>query len=384
MEKKIIFAVAGSGKTTHIINSLSKEKRSLILTYTEENYQNLFSRISQKFGGTFPSNVTLLTYFRFLYSFCYRPFLGDKYKDTGLFFDQQESRSAQSEKAPSLTFNNSGMDTLISYYMTKNRKLKANLLAKLLISFDEVHNLVHQRIQEFYDNLFIDEIQDFGGFDYDFIIDIAETIDCCYVGDFYQHTYDTSRVGNKNKNLHKNIDNYVMRFKKQGFQIDRETLSGSYRCPPHICQFIQDKLGIKISSLCPNSRNGMIGLVTEHEKISRLLADPLIVKLMYKDSHQFGDKFKNWGEVKGVDNFNDVCIILTTSASNSLKAKDNFLGLSATTLHKLYVAISRSRRNCFLITQKDFKEHVPQEYTNSINAGAENPKKMEQLFLDLC
>ncbi len=114
----------------------------------------------------------------------------------------------------------------------------------------------------------------------------------------------------------------------------------------------------------------MIGLVTEHEKISRLLADPLIVKLMYKDSHQFGDKFKNWGEVKGVDNFNDVCIILTTSASNSLKAKDNFLGLSATTLHKLYVAISRSRRNCFLITQKDFKEHVPHEYNKSINAGA--------------
>ena len=41
MDKKVIFAVAGSGKTTYIVNSLSKEKRTLIVTYTIANCENL-------------------------------------------------------------------------------------------------------------------------------------------------------------------------------------------------------------------------------------------------------------------------------------------------------------------------------------------------------
>lgn len=32
MDKRVIFAVAGSGKTTYIVDSLSRDKRSLIVT----------------------------------------------------------------------------------------------------------------------------------------------------------------------------------------------------------------------------------------------------------------------------------------------------------------------------------------------------------------
>lgn len=41
MDKRIIFAVAGAGKTTTIINKLSLEEDSLIITYTENNFKNL-------------------------------------------------------------------------------------------------------------------------------------------------------------------------------------------------------------------------------------------------------------------------------------------------------------------------------------------------------
>jgi len=51
MDKTIIFAVAGSGKTTHIVNGLSANKRSLIVTYTTGNYDNLRIKISKKFDG---------------------------------------------------------------------------------------------------------------------------------------------------------------------------------------------------------------------------------------------------------------------------------------------------------------------------------------------
>jgi len=45
MDKRIILAVAGSGKTTHIVNSLSTNKRSLIITYTISNLENLSKKI---------------------------------------------------------------------------------------------------------------------------------------------------------------------------------------------------------------------------------------------------------------------------------------------------------------------------------------------------
>ncbi|HHT9977306.1 TPA: hypothetical protein ACT9LU_002870, partial [Legionella pneumophila] len=50
MDKRVIFAVAGSGKTTHIINRLDTQKRAIILTYTENNYYHLKNQIIQKFG----------------------------------------------------------------------------------------------------------------------------------------------------------------------------------------------------------------------------------------------------------------------------------------------------------------------------------------------
>ena len=66
MDKRVIFAVAGSGKTTYIVNELSLEKRSLILTYTDGNYDNISRKILAKFGGRWPNSVTLMTYFSFL------------------------------------------------------------------------------------------------------------------------------------------------------------------------------------------------------------------------------------------------------------------------------------------------------------------------------
>ena len=87
MDKRVIFAVAGSGKTTYIVNELSLEKRSLILTYTDGNYDNISRKILAKFGGRWPNSVTLMTYFSFLYNFCYKPYFADIIHAKGIVFD---------------------------------------------------------------------------------------------------------------------------------------------------------------------------------------------------------------------------------------------------------------------------------------------------------
>lgn len=50
MDKRVIFAVAGSGKTTRLIDDLDLVKRVLLITYTESNYQEICRRVLVKFG----------------------------------------------------------------------------------------------------------------------------------------------------------------------------------------------------------------------------------------------------------------------------------------------------------------------------------------------
>jgi len=60
MDKRIILAVAGSGKTTYIVNQLTLDKRSLVVTYTTRNYLNLKNSILRKFGHI-PETITLMS-----------------------------------------------------------------------------------------------------------------------------------------------------------------------------------------------------------------------------------------------------------------------------------------------------------------------------------
>lgn len=60
MDKSVVFAVAGSGKTSRLVASLDEEQRFLIVTYTESNHDNLRSKIIQRFGY-FPTNISLYT-----------------------------------------------------------------------------------------------------------------------------------------------------------------------------------------------------------------------------------------------------------------------------------------------------------------------------------
>ena len=50
MDKRIILAVAGSGKTYHIVEKLNDTKKFLIITYTINNTENLRNAIINKFG----------------------------------------------------------------------------------------------------------------------------------------------------------------------------------------------------------------------------------------------------------------------------------------------------------------------------------------------
>ena len=63
-------------------------------------------------------------------------------------------------------------------------------------------------------------------------------VEVLFVGDFFQHTFDTSRDGNIQKELHNNYEAYLCKFKDAGYIIDLDILSHSYRCSPTVCRFV--------------------------------------------------------------------------------------------------------------------------------------------------
>lgn len=339
MDKRVILAVAGSGKTTFIVNRLSLDKRCLIITYTINNTENLRHSIIEKFGFL-PNNIKLVSYFSFLYSFCFRPFLSSEISNKGIYW-----------KYPPDFSRNFKRDD-ISYYITNSRKLYHNRLAKLIQAYELGKN-IKARLEKYFDSIYIDEVQDFAGHDFELLKTISKSdLEMLFVGDFYQHTFDTSSDGRTNINLHDDYDKYKQKFSNMGLKIDIETLKNSYRCSKTTCDYIRDKIGIDIFS--HGDKETQISFIQTQEEAQAIFDNQEIVKLFYQKYYEYPCFGNNWGNCKGENKYNDVCIVLNPTTIKNLKG-DKFDNLVPQTRNKLYVACSRARGNIYFVSEAFYK-----------------------------
>jgi DNA helicase-2/ATP-dependent DNA helicase PcrA len=342
MDKRVVFAVAGSGKTSSIIDSLENNSRCLIVTYTDNNTRHLKNRVIEKFGEI-PGRVRIYSYFTFLYSFCFRPICGYELKTKGINFNFPLPQYSQRSKK-----------TTREHYIDKNDRLYANRIAKLLIEFDAVPDVI-QRVEKFYDTVCFDEIQDFAANDFNLICFLSKAnLDIRLVGDFYQHTFDTSRDGNTQKSLHECFDKYCAKLNKAGFEVDLSSLSNSYRCSPSVCSFVSKNLGIDI--LSHRKDKVVVEYVDNVAEIDSIFNNDSVVKLFYQKSDSYVGNTANWGNTKGLDHFQDVCVVLNPT---TLKAFDSSTldKLNPTTKNKLYVACTRAKGSLYFVSEISLKKY---------------------------
>lgn len=338
MDKRVIFAVAGSGKTTYLINQLNETEKFLLITYTTNNVHNLRLGIIKRFGY-FPTNIKLFSYYSFLYGFCFKPFLNDKCKTKGINYEPNTNRFAKINKR--------------EHYIDRFNRIYSSRISKLLLKTGE-HQSVTDRISKYFDYMFIDEIQDFGANDFNLLKEISKAnVGLTYVGDFFQHTFDTSRDGNINKSLHENFTNYVNEFTKMGVTPDTTTLSRSFRCSPTVCKFIANSLEIQIESHKEDETT--VKYIDNEEEANRILSDVSIVKLFYKEHYKYGCFSRNWGDSKGEDKYFDVCVVLNKTTHEKYQ-NGKLQELASTTKNKLYVALSRAKNNLYLMSHSLLKE----------------------------
>ena len=342
MDKRVVFAVAGSGKTSSIIDSLENNSRCLIVTYTDNNTRHLKNRVIKKFGEI-PGGVRIYSYFTFLYSFCFRPICGYELKTKGINFNFPLPQYSQRSKKNSR-----------EHYIDKNDRLYANRIAKRLIEFDAVPDVI-QRVEKFYDTVCFDEIQDFAANDFNLICSLSKAnLDIRMVGDFYQHTFDTSRDGNTQKSLHECFDKYCAKLNKAGFEVDLTSLSNSYRCSPSVCSFVSKNIGIDI--LSHRKDEVVVEYVDNVAEIDSIFNNGSVVKLFYQKSDSYTGNTANWGNTKGLDHFQDVCVVLNPT---TLKAFDSSTldKLNPTTKNKLYVACTRAKGSLYFVSEISLKKY---------------------------
>lgn len=347
MDKKLILAVAGAGKTTLLLNKLNENDRFLIITYTKSNYEDIKRKIVNKFSYI-PNNIKIYTYFVFLYNFCFKPFEINLYPNKNIKTKGMEFKRITDNKFK---------ETKIAYYMnTKSKKMYSSRLAKLC-NKEKMFCKIKHRIEKYFDYLFIDEIQDLAGNDFNFINSLIRcNINLIYVGDFYQHTFDTSRDGKVNKNLHKSFEKYIGKFQKSNkdLNIDLHSLEKSIRCKKEVCKFIRDNLNIKIYSYSDSS-NAIVREVLNDEEIKQIMYDNNIVKLFYQNSKEYNGKVENWGNSKGAT-YKDVCVILNKK-TYSLFESNELKKLAMATKNRLYVACTRTENNLYFIEENKLKNY---------------------------
>jgi DNA helicase-2/ATP-dependent DNA helicase PcrA len=245
------------------------------------------------------------------------------------------------------------------HYITKNHQYYCTTLSELALQVKEGRETLVKRaaarLNLFYDSVLIDEFQDFREYDYELIVKLAKHLDnVLLVGDYYQHSVSAkNNTGKPFKTAKGDVPYYafVDEVVKAGFEVDTTTLSRSRRCSIDVCNYVSRKLGINISST--GSHEGAV--IWINENIHEILRNDKITKLVYSDAIKYSFQALNWSYSKG-DTMDCACVILTKDFEHL--SNDNFTTekISVSTLNKLYVAMTRSRGNLYLIKSSTFKE----------------------------
>ena len=93
-----------------------------------------------------------------------------------------------------------------------------------------------------------------------------------------------------------------------------------------------------------------ISLISDPGQRQQIIDDCEIVKLHYQKGTSFGFNHFNWGETKGEDQYNDVCVYLNKTTAKAYST-GQLLTLKPATRNKLYVAITRAHGNVYFMNE---------------------------------
>ena len=366
MGARIILAVAGAGKTYSICDGLPRDGKSLVLAFTNSNIKNIVQELGlawkRNYHEALPDTVKVMTFDSFVFRYCIAPYvetikahfkvnreLGD------LVVSPPPTKKVKFLKKEIPLFKK---DRLEHYVDNRGRFYLSNLTELIMFVRQGRNSLINKianSLNRFWDNIVVDEFQDFREFDSEFIMAIASKVNnILLVGDYYQHSVSAKGNSGKPFRVRKgevSFQAFVDDLRKKKFYVDLETLARSRRCPILVCNFVSAKLGIDIKSY--HDKQGLVKWVDANE-FESIVDDDDVMKLVWEDAFKCPFNANNWSYSKG-DTYNKVCVILTEKmdylAESAIRANEGPISRN-----KLYVALTRTSDVLYLATSKLFKD----------------------------
>ena len=349
----LIIAAAGAGKTTFLVKkALEISENVLITTYTDANEQSIRDKFYE-INGCIPSNVTIMPWFSLLIKHGIRPYQSYLINNrvSGVLLVNKADKNLLRLK-----------DTNEKKYVTASGNVYSNMISKLPCVLDELSNgCVFRRIRKIFSYVFVDEIQDFVGYDLEVIKKLHEVgCNMTLVGDSRQTTYRTYYEAKYKKYAGGKIVIFVQD-NIAGMNIDTTTLSTSHRNNQIICDLANQMYpDMKPCDSAMNEKTGHDGIFWVHENdIDKYVDIYNPVQLRYDKRTKVNPipKTMNFGLSKGLT-FNRVLIYPTKPMLDWLSGKSK--DMKDESLSKFYVAVTRARYSVAFVykTKQIGRAHV--------------------------
>jgi DNA helicase-2/ATP-dependent DNA helicase PcrA len=338
-ENRVIWACAGSGKTTRLVDEAleNRSRRIAFVTYTNNNARQIVAKFQERNSGV-PRNVEVMTWFTFLLRQCVRPYQNAKYSgkriDSIFFVNKQSARFAPETHTE-------------RHYFSKGGLLYSDKASRFVVECERKSNgAMTNRLSQLYTDLFIDEFQDLCGWDLNFIVMLLKSrMRVTLVGDPRQHIYSTNPSRKNHQYQGIGMIDLLNRWTKSGYS-SLEFMNTTHRCNSGICTFA-NALWRDIDPMSPANRvpneTGHDGVfLVDQQFVPEYLARFAPAVLQHSKVANAADDALNFGMAKGLE-FPRVLIVPTKPIRDYLRSGDvSYIQQSRDRLH---VAVTRARHS---------------------------------------
>ncbi|WP_042141888.1 UvrD-helicase domain-containing protein [Paucisalibacillus sp. EB02] len=357
---RVIIAAAGSGKSSDLVEKAlnNNDKRILITTFTIDNTKEIEEKIFDKIGYV-PKNVVVQTWYSFLLRECVRPY-------QNFLYDKQRIENIEFVNGQSTLYI--AKTDVEKYYFRDGKYIYTDKLCDFVLEVNKISNgLIIERLEDLYDIIMIDEVQDLAGSDLNFLyLLLKSNIHNIIVGDNRQATYFTNNSRKNKKYRGQTIFELFSEWQKEGLcSITYKT--ECFRCNQFICD-IADSLYPEMPKT-----NSMNDMETGHDGVFYIRSGEVLeyvkkyspVVLRYdKRTKNIPDSFSplNFGKSKGLT-FDRVLIYPNGPVNKFLKGDYEAVSKPKTKA-ALYVALTTARFSVAFVTdQKVISNEFVEEFT---------------------
>jgi len=333
---KVLLASAGAGKTTRLVcDALAAlPKRTAIVTFTVNNAEAIRAKLCE-LNGVIPEGVTVYTWYTFALQELVRPYQSAifKYRVSSVLM----VNGASARFVPKARVKD--------YYFNPQIAIYSDKLSDFCLACDAATaGLVVGRLEDQFERLCIDEVQDFAGYDIDVIEWLLRSrMEVTLVGDVCQATFKTNHSP-KNRGFFGTGFLTKVEVWSKARLCEIEYMSISYRCIQEICDLADSIFpGLRATASLNTHRTQHDGIfVVRSRDLPTYIArfEPQVLR--YDRTTPSDHLAFNFGEVKGLG-YERVLVLPNGKMRSWLLTGD--IAHIEKSAEKAYVAVTRARQS---------------------------------------